>query len=321
LEVVVSLYCPIYQKVFEFDKICLMQLHLFGAATPTGEALKEQLRSTHTGFRAVSYSRRDPSLLWADFSDPDSFCPGGDPAAPGMWISFGPIWLLAPFLEHLSLIHPERLQALRGVIACSSSSAITKRFAANCFDRELVARLTTAEDKLLATCQRLELPCRILRPALIYGRGGVYLDRNLNRLIALMRRLPVLPLPAHTGLRQPIHAAQLAAVVLELVRQFSNVGWDPQLPRRIALGGDSELSYASMLYALQQTLPYTDRARRCLLLPIPTRLFQAAAAPLLLHSPKAFEAVLRISADLSGFTPAHQLLGEQSQDFPVLPLI
>jgi hypothetical protein len=260
-------------------------------------------------------------LLPTDFCDPGAFHPGGEPSAPGLWISFGPIWLLAPFLEQLALKHPERLQGLRGVIACSSSSAITKRFATNRFDRELVALLTTAEDQLIATCRRLEQPCRILRPTLIYGRVGSYADGNLSRLIALMRRLPLLPLPAHTELPQPIHASQLAAVAIELARQFSTSGWDSQLPQRIALGGDSELSYAAMLRALQHSLPQTDPARRCRVLSLPTRLFYAAASPLLLQSPKAFEAVLRIGSDLSGFTPAHQLLKAAPQPFPVLPLL
>lgn len=297
-----------------------MQLHLFGAQTPTGEALKHQLQSTHAAHHLFAYSRSNPSLLQADFRVPGAFRPGGEPGAPGLWISFGPIWLLAPFLEQLQ-DHPDRLQGLRGVIACSSSSAITKRFASNRFDLDLVARLTTAEDQVIATCRRLDLPCRILRPTLIYGRVGPYMDRNLSRLIGLMRRLPLLPLPEHTGLRQPIHASQLAAVVLELVHQFTTNGWDPQLPQCIALGGDSELSYAAMLRALQQSLPPTDPARRCRVLSLPTRLFYAAASPLLLQSPKAFEAVLRMSSDLSGFTPAHQLLKAKPQPFPVLPLL
>jgi hypothetical protein len=298
-----------------------MQLHLFGAQTSTGEALKHQLQSTHATHQLIAYSRSNPLLLSADFGDPGAFRPGGEHGAPHLWISFGPIWLLTPFLEQLALEHPERLQGLRGVIACSSSSVITKRFAANRFDRDLVVRLTTAEDQLIASCRRLELPCRILRPTLIYGRVGPYVDRNLSRLIGLMRRLPLLPLPEHTGLRQPIHASQLAAVALELVHLLTTNGWDPQLPQRIALGGDSELSYATMLRALQQSLPQTDPARRCRVLSLPTRLFYAAASPLLLQSPKAFEAVLRMGSDLSGFTRAHQLLKAKPQPFPVLPLL
>lgn len=296
-----------------------MLIHLFGASTPTGEALKQQLCSVP--FPLVGYSRRDPSLLPADFSNPDAFHPGGHPDVQGLWISFAPIWLLGPFLERLALQHADRLQRMCGVIACSSSSTITKRFAANRFDRELVARLITAEDQVISTCRLLELPCLILRPTLIYGRVGSYADSNLSRLISLMRRLPLLPVPAHTGLRQPIHASQLAAVVVELVRQFTSSGWHPQLPQRITLGGDNELSYADMLRTLQQSLPQTDPARRCRVLSLPTRLFYAAASPLLLHSPKTFEAVLRMGADLSGFTPAHELLNAKPQPFPVLPLL
>ncbi len=298
-----------------------MHIHLFGAATPTGEALKQQFCSTDSALPLVAYSRRAPSCLPADFTDPDAFHPGGVPNSPALWISFGPIWLLSPFMDRLARAYPERLQGLRALIACSSSSAITKRFAANRFDRELVVRLTTAEDQLLATCRRLQLPCRIFRPTLIYGRVGSYVDRNLSRIIQLMRWLPLLPVPEHTGLRQPIHATQLAAVACESVRQFASGGWNPQLSERIALGGDSELSYAVMLRALQQALPHKDPARRCRLLSLPNRFFYAAAAPLLLQSPKAFEAVLRMSSDLSGFTPAHQLLNAEPQPFPVLPLI
>ena len=219
----------------------------------------------------------------------------------------------------LAVQHPERLLGLRGVIACSSSSVITKCFASNRFDRRLVARLAFAEEQLLATCRRLSLPCCILRPTLIYGQVGAYGDRNLSRLLHQLRRFPFLPLPAETGLRQPIHASQLAAVALDLAQQiFGNCLCS--LPERIALGGDTALTYKEMIIALQKAQLSGDPACRCLLLPIPNRLFFWLAAFLLLPSPKAFEAVLRMGANLSGFTPAHQLLGREPQPFPVLPL-
>lgn len=308
-----------------------MQLHLFGAATPTGEALRRQAAAAVPDWPVFAYSRRpsqhaeNPTspvavAAAADFTDPAAFHPAGDPAAPACWISFGPIWLLAPFLDELVRHHPNRLAGLRALIACSSSSALTKRFAANRFDRELVARLTGAEDSLLASCSRLGVPCQILRPSLIYGQVGPYGDRNLSRLLQLMGRLPVLPVPAHTGLRQPIHASQLAAVALQLARGLSGGGCLPDLPDRIALGGDTTLSYAAMLAALQRAQPPGHPARRCRLLPLPNRLLFLLAAPLLLRSPKGFEAVLRMAADLSGFTPSHQLLQRSPQSFPVSPL-
>jgi hypothetical protein len=300
-----------------------LQLHLFGASTASGHAFRRLVPNASDEYRLWPYSRCtfpcDPAFSPADLDAPSDFCFAGKAGAPALLISFAPIWLLAPFLERLATNFPDRLRDLSGLIACSSSSAVTKRFAANRFDRQLVARLIGAEDQLLATCRGLGASCCILQPTLIYGKVGDYCDRNLSRLLQLMRRLPCLPLPSETGLRQPIHASQVAAVAFHLASQLKS-GLDSDLPERIAIGGDTTLNYAAMISALKQAQPVDDPARRCRLLPIPNRLFFSLAAPLLLHSPKAFEAVLRMGANLSGFTPAHQLLGREPQLFPVLPL-
>lgn len=298
-----------------------MQIHLFGAATPSGEALSNLVFSASDEWVLKAYSRRPDirrsSSVWADFSDPAAFIPAGDGFLPSIWISFGPIWLLAPFLEILSRDFPERLEGLQCLIACSSSSTITKRFASNSSDRELVSRLIRAEDQLLSICRTRNIPCYVLRPTLIYGQVGSFSDRNLSLLLQHMRRWPLLPLPAETGLRQPIHASQLASVAFTLAQQFKRFGRSNAFPERIALGGDDQLTYAEMLEALQLAQAASDPARRCRLISVPNRLFLAAASPLLLFSPKAFEAVLRICADLAGFPSAHQLIGDSEQSFPL----
>ena len=301
-----------------------VRLHLFGAACPSGFAFSQLVGSAFTETVLSVYSR-DPSVrssanCIADFRDPSAFRPATGLDSPAIWISFGPIWLLAPFLEQLASSYPERLSGLCGLVACSSSSIITKRFATNRFDKQLVVRLARAEDQLVATCKQLDVRCHILRPTLIYGQVGPYGDRNFSQLLKMMRRLPLIPLPSDSGLRQPIHASQLAAVALQLVKQLSETSSQSSLPERINVGGDSILDYQAMLRALQQAQPAGDPARRCRLLPIPNRLFFSLASPLLLRSPKAFEAVMRMSANLSGFTPAHQLLGGEPQQFPVMPL-
>jgi hypothetical protein len=301
-----------------------LRLHLFGASTPTGAAFLQQASMRLQGCTVAAYSRQPYSgpnnLHWADLTDPASFFPAGQSDDPGLWICFAPIWLLAPFLEHLAIHYPYRLRGLRAFIACSSSSVLTKRFTANRFDRHLVKRLVDSEQQLLATCARLQVKCLILRPTLIYGTVGPYVDQNLSRLIALLRRLPLLPLPAETGLRQPIHATQLASVALQIATHLIVNNFKSCFPDCIELGGDTELSYSAMLLALQRSLPYDDPARQCYLLPVPNRLFFFCAAPLLILSPKCFEAVLRTAADLSGFTHAHQFVGEPPQSFPAQPL-
>ena len=135
-----------------------------------------------------------------------------------------------------------------------------------------------------------------------------------------MSRLPFLPIPAETGLRQPIHANQLATLALCLAKQLSDSGMCLPPRERISVGGDVQLSYIAMLQSLQRSLHAHHSALRCRLLPIPNRLFCLFAAHVLLYSPRIFEAMLRISADHNDFTPAHRLVGENVKMFPVAPL-
>ncbi|MCP9884185.1 hypothetical protein KBY97_03450 [Synechococcus sp. ATX 2A4] len=296
---------------------------LFGATTPSGDALLQQSLNdpslelvvagrrpqlNRPGVPFVPCDLRQP-LQW-----PDPKGEGGE--TPQVWLSFAPIWELAPFLAALAAARPAALAAVRGVVACSSSSVITKRFATNSFDQALVRRLREAEELLERSCSALGLTNVVLAPTLIYGASGSYGDRNLSRLSRLMQRLPLLPVPALTGLRQPLHCSQLAAVTLSLARRLAapSPSLQPPLPRQLAVGGDDTLSYGAML----ERLRHTNGGGA--LLPLPPRLFYALAAPLLMLNPKQFEAVLRMGADLAGFTPAHQLLGGEPQPFPLLPL-
>lgn len=296
---------------------------LFGATSPSGQALV----ALAAGRELVVAGRREPlapdggseapPFLRCDLEDTGTWA-----AVPaGLLVSFAPIWSFAPWLEHFASRDPAGFGRLRGVIACSSSSVITKRFAANRFDRDLVQRLRQAEESLGRTCAAHGRPLRILAPTLIYGQAGPLGDRNLSRLRQLLRSLPLLPLPGEGGLRQPIHCRQLAAVALHLADRLAENGFDPSQPVHLPLGGDDTLSYAAMLRRLQEATEPGDRARRCRLLALPPRLFLALAAPLLLLSPKRFEAVLRMGADLAGFTPAHRLLGTTPEPFPVMPLV
>lgn len=85
-----------------------------------------------------------------------------------------------------------------------------------------------AEDTIRAS----ELEWTILRPTMIYGAAG---DRNIARLLQLLRRTPVLPVPGGgTRLQQPVHVEDLALAVVKAatspvaVRRTYNVaGPDP----------------------------------------------------------------------------------------------
>jgi nucleoside-diphosphate-sugar epimerase len=62
----------------------------------------------------------------------------------------------------------------------------------------------------------------ILRPTMIYGDAG---DRNLSRLLSLLRRAAVLPVPGAGGcLHQPVHVADVADAVLAALERPAAVG-------------------------------------------------------------------------------------------------
>jgi hypothetical protein len=291
---------------------------LFGATSPSGLAFLQA-----AGSLSVTVAGRHRPEGFADSAFQLCDLRSADPLEQpleGILVSFAPLWDLAPFLSRLAQQHPGQLAGVKAVVACSSSSVITKRFAFNRFDRDLVRRLSDSQDILIRTCQDLGLPCRIVAPTLIYGRVGAHGDRNLSQLLQWMRRFPLLPIPADTGLRQPIHATQLAAVVRTLVMALGRQTDGAPVSDVIAVGGDDTLTYHELLLRLQQQCEASDRARSCRLVAMPAWLFRVLAAPLLLAAPKGFEAVMRMQVDLAGFLPAHRLLGQDPRPFPVLPV-
>ena len=102
---------------------------------------------------------------------------------------------------------------------------------------------TAVETKLNAPSKRIRLDAEatvsasslswtIIRPTMIYGAPG---DRNIERLLAALKRLPVLPLPGGgRRLQQPVHVDDLAQAVSEACgagasvrRTYSVAGPDP----------------------------------------------------------------------------------------------
>jgi uncharacterized protein YbjT (DUF2867 family) len=62
----------------------------------------------------------------------------------------------------------------------------------------------------------------ILRPTMIYGAPG---DRNLSRLLALLARAPLLPVPGGgRHLQQPVHVADVAGAVLAAAERPGTAG-------------------------------------------------------------------------------------------------
>ena len=292
-------------------------IHLFGASTPTGEAFRWQASSKKPLQAVKAYSRHNPELTHLDFRNPESFRPEPQ-EEDSIWVSFGPIWLLASFLEALEQERPEILNSLKGVIACSSSSASTKRYAFNAYDKELAQKLRSSEERIQTLCQRHSIHATIIRPTMIYGHVGPYQDSNISRLSKAIATYPFILFPKESGKRQPIHASQLAAIAMKMAADIQTNPLDA--PKLLEVGGDESLSYFEMLKRLQVSRDKASQQWECKLFRIPNRLFFFLAAPIALFSLKRYEAILRIGADLAGFTPAGSLLKQPPALFPVVDL-
>ncbi len=122
------------------------------------------------------------------------------------WITLCPIWSVPEHLDWLERMGAENLVVL------SSMSAVVKATSPDAFERRLAKRLTDAEITLATWADRQKEKLTILRPTMIYDGTT---DGNVARIVSWVRRCGWFPLCGEaTGLRQPVHAADVAAVSL-----------------------------------------------------------------------------------------------------------
>ena len=104
----------------------------------------------------------------------------------------------------------------------------------------------------------------MLHPSMIYGAPD---DRNVNRLLRLVRRYTVIPLPnGGRHLVQPVFVDDVVAALAAAITR-------PEAPgQSIVVAGPAPFSYADMLRACAVALD-----RRVTILPVPTALLVAGA--------------------------------------------
>lgn len=293
----------------------MTELHLFGASTHTGKSLINKLNNNNS-FKLIPYSKSN-SYSNIDFNDPSSFQINSSKSS--LWVSLAPIWLFANFFNHLCKNNNSALNNLKGIIVCSSTSIITKKFAFNSFDKNLYSNLLLGEGIIISNSERKKIPLVIIRPTMIYGNLEESQDKNLSKIIKIMNISPILPIPSNSGLRQPIHTSQLSESILTLIKKFS----DQKISTKkeiINLGGDYEISYFEMIKSIKESLPSGSSAKNCKIIEIPDLLFKFFSILIFFISTKFFEAVLRIKADLSGFEKSYLFNKSKPKPFPIKEL-
>jgi nucleoside-diphosphate-sugar epimerase len=239
-----------------------MTVLVLGGSSQIGHFLLPRLRDG--GERVLALSRRprpaQAGVEWLQGALPDAV-----PALPPLSaiISFGPLGALAEWLSRAPLSDAPR------VIATSSMSAESKRESSVPAERDISRQLRDGEAALAAACARHGCAWTVLRPTLVYGAG---LDKSLTPIARRAMRLRLFPLPAGSGLRQPVHADDIAQAVLAALKCPAAAG------RILPIGGGERLPAAEMFARVHRSLP-----RSTVPLPLPAwllRLGQRVLPPL-----------------------------------------
>jgi len=280
---------------------------VLGAGSQIAPFVSQHLAAA--GFNGRSLSRTpppatptlDPAFPWHSH---DLSASSGSSASddwqpePGSWvIATVPLWLLPDALEQWPQV--------AGVIAFSSTSTATKADSTDPAEQALAQRLHDSEQRVLAFCTQQQIPCTLLRPTLIYGSGR---DRNISAIAGVIKRFGFFPIASPgTGLRQPVHADDLATAAIACIDNPRATGRTFELP-----GGET-LSYRDMVARVFTAL---GKRPRIPTLPLPLLRTGLKLASRILpghYSPALFE---RMNQDLAfDITPAAEALDYQPRDF------
>jgi nucleoside-diphosphate-sugar epimerase len=223
---------------------------VLGASGAIGRFLIPRLRERGCDVIALSRLPRagtDPRLRWI-VGDLHSTVPEL-PALDALY-SLGPLDAFSRWFAQT------RIAGTPHIVAFGSMSIETKRESEDAHERALATRLQHAEQGLVAVADARGCAWTLFRPTLIYGAG---VDRSLTPIARFAQRWRVFPrLAGASGLRQPVHAQDLASACIaasDNVRTRS---------RTYALGGGERLTFTAMLERVRESLPL-----RTLPLPIP----------------------------------------------------
>jgi len=235
-----------------------------------------------------------PGLRWLAGALPEHPPPPSTPgAAP--WdgiISYGPVAALADWLRRCSTAPAAAL------VAVSSMSVISKAASPVASERAMAARMRDSEQAIIQQCERLAMRWCILRPTLIYGAG---LDANFTPLVRRAQRWRWFPLPRGHGLRQPVHAADVAEASWRALCRPEASG------HRLQFGGGERLPVSEMFARVRASLDINT-------LPLP--LWRWNRRMLALAVPRARGPLLRLDSDLvADNTQATALLGITPRPF------
>lgn len=241
-----------------------LSVGVLGASSLVGRCVLPLLSAA--GWKVVAYTRRTPecdgsgiSWLMLPTADRGRQISKDDVVMTRYWICVAPIWVLP---DYFSLIEAS---GARRVVALSSTSRFTKVGSGVTAENAIAAKLIDSEARVQAWAEHCGIEWVVLRPTLIYGLGS---DKNISEIARFIRRFGFFPLLGRSqGLRQPIHAVDVAAACLAALKapEASN--------RAYNISGGETMSYRDMV-----TRVFAALGRQVRLVAVPLWAFRLAVA-------------------------------------------
>ena len=288
----------------------MTKIKVLGSSSLIGEYFID----TNIDYELVCFSRKNKNHTFLDLQNKDTFL--NFSCEDSFLVSFAPIWLVKDLIIELEENNLNKLKALKGAIIYSSTSAKTKKFAANAFDKKISKLLISSENQILSIFKKYSINCQIIRPTIVYGVYKNLDDRNFFKIINLFKKLPFCIIPSETGYRQPIHFSQLSKLTYLLLEKLIKQNSKNKINQIVEVGGDEEITYSELLKRLS-IFASKAKNKRCKVMAIPNKLFYILFCPFLFFKPKIFEALYRMQSDLSGFPKCSDYLGKSSDKFPI----
>lgn len=226
-----------------------------GAASQIGYYLIPRL--LNAGYAVRALTRKSPpawspnGVTWQNVDLATKS--GWDELSPAQTlIHIAPLWMLPDVIEKFAE------KGVRRVIAFGSTSMFTKKNSTSPKEREIVAGLEKAETEIARICKTLGVKWTVFRPTLIYGAG---MDRNVTTIAKFIKRFGVAMITGEgKGLRQPVHADDLAAACVDIIE---NTG---AFNKAYNLTGGSTITYRQMTREIFQGM---GRRPRIITVPLP----------------------------------------------------
>lgn len=183
-------------------------------------------------------ARTGAEVRFADLADPRSFGPVFD--------GLGTIIHLSGLAQVAGMVEPLEAAGVRRGVFVSSTGVYTR----------LASPSAEAKRRSEDALRRSALSYTIVRPTMIYGAPG---DRNMVRLLRLVRRIGVVPVPGGGSTpQQPVHVDDLVALILAALDR-------PATERReYDAGGPEALTLREVVQAAAEAV-----GRRARIVPIP----------------------------------------------------